>query len=232
MKLFDKITQQNIDFEISEQYKKIAVNCSGGADSSILLYTLVKYLEENNRTDTKIIVLTCANDLKGRWNARNATNVINFVIENTNTKLIDTHISYYRDLQKVEYFHEIEYDLFANKKIDLVVSGITANPPSNVIVTNAKDQAVNLSDEALTERDSREQQTWSYHDVVAGTWHIPFANTDKKMIAAIYNHFNVTDTLLPLTRSCETIEKAPKQYDSPCGNCWWCLERKWAFGKF
>jgi hypothetical protein len=81
MKLFDKNTNQSIDFSIPEKYKKIAVNCSGGADSSILLYTLIKYLEENNRTDTTITVLTCANDLKGRWNAKNAAKVINYIIE-------------------------------------------------------------------------------------------------------------------------------------------------------
>lgn len=230
MKLFDEETQQTVEFKIPDEYKKIAVNCSGGADSSILLYTLVKYLEENNKTDTKITVLTCANDLKGRWNARNAAKVIDFVIENTQTSLIDTHISYYRDFQKTEYFHEIEYDLFKNKKIDLVVSGITANPPEKTIVVDARNREINLSDEALEERNSRSQPTWYYDD--NGTWFTPFANIDKKMIASIYNHFNVTNTLLPLTRSCESIEKEPKNYSSPCGRCWWCLERKWAFGNF
>ena len=80
-----KLDNQEVDFFIPEKYKKIAVNCSGGADSSILLYLLVKYLEENNRHDTKITVLTCAHDFKGRWNARNSTAVINFTIEKTKT---------------------------------------------------------------------------------------------------------------------------------------------------
>lgn len=230
MKLFDEETKQTVEFEIPDEYKRIAVNCSGGADSSILLYTLVKYLQENNKTDTKITVLTCANDLKGRWNARNAAKVIDFVIENTKTNLIDTHISYYRDLQKEEYFHEIEHDLFRNKKIDLVVSGITSNPPTGVLVLDINNKAINLSDEALDVRNSREQETWYYDEI--GTWYTPFVNTDKKMISAIYNHFNITETLLPLTRSCESIEKDPKLYDRPCGKCWWCLERKWAFGIF
>lgn len=225
-----KTQDQEVNFSIPQNFTKIAVNCSGGADSSILLYTLIKFLEKNNRTDTKITVLTCANDLKNRWNARNAAKVIDFVIENTKTNLIDLHISYYRDFQKTKYFHEVEHDLFKNNKIDLVVSGITANPPVGVTVLNANNQLIDLSEEALPERNSKEQKTWYNNDV--GTWYTPFINVDKRMIAEIYRHFDLTDTLLPLTRSCEAIEKKLKTYEEPCGTCWWCLERKWAFGKF
>lgn len=230
MKLYDKGTAQMVDFNIPAHYKKIAVNCSGGADSSILLYTLIRYLEENSRTDTKVTVLTCANDLKGRWNARNAAAVINFVIENTNTNIIDSHIAYYRDLQKTEYFHEIELDLFANNKIDLVISGVTANPREKTTVLNVNNQLVDLKDEALPERNSTNQAQW--HTSINGHWYKPFVNIDKKMIAAIYKQFDVTESLLPLTRSCEAFADVTDNFTKPCGECWWCLERKWAFGIF
>ncbi len=47
-------------------------------------------------------------------------------------------------------------------------------------------------------------------------------------IAKLYNFFNVTDKLLPVTRSCEN----DKHIGSRCKNCWWCYERKWGFGYF
>lgn len=225
-----KADNQEVEFYIPEKYKKIAINCSGGADSSILLYMTIKFLIDNNRTDTKVCVLTCSNDLKGRWNSKNATKVIDFVIESTKTNFIDKHISYYRDLQKTEYFHEVEFDLFKNNKIDIILSGVTANPPVDSMVTNIQNEVINLSHEALQERNSKLQPVW--YEQQNGTWYNPFINVDKKMIAAIYDFYNVTDTLLPLTRSCESIEEDKEKYNEPCGTCWWCLERKWAFGKF
>jgi 7-cyano-7-deazaguanine synthase in queuosine biosynthesis len=57
----------------------------------------------------------------------------------------------------------------------------------------------------------------------------PFANLDKKGIAELYEHFNLMDTLFPITKSCEA-----KTYDwtTPhCGTCWWCHERQWGFGR-
>ena len=61
---------------------------------------------------------------------------------------------------------------------------------------------------------------------------------DKRMIAHLYKHFNVLEELLPHTRSCEWHEGfenngviVPNPKDGHCGECWWCRERKWAFGK-
>ena len=50
-------------FDIPDNYKKIGIGCSGGADSSILLYMLIDYLEKNN-LDKEIIVFTQANKKK------------------------------------------------------------------------------------------------------------------------------------------------------------------------
>jgi hypothetical protein len=62
------------------------------------------------------------------------------------------------------------------------------------------------------------------------------ANVDKKFISFLYTYFNVND-LFDLTRSCEAVPDLefgfnPDFEKLPCGTCWWCLERKWAFGRF
>ena len=53
-------------------------------------------------------------------------------------------------------------------------------------------------------------------------------NMDKKDLALIYKEHNLLSTLFPITRSCVT---ETMNFDAHCGECWWCKERIWAFGK-
>lgn len=233
MKLFDNQSMQEIDFYIPEDRKEIAVNCSGGADSGILLYMTAHFLKTNNRTDAKLHVLTCANDKKHRWNARKAADIINYTISNLNWNQFGIHYTYYRDKQKVEYFHEIEYDLIDNNKIDTIISGITANPKVDAaVVEDINGDMIDIKLTELAKRTlSEPAPVWN-----KGIWYNPFKNVDKRFVAAMYNQFGVDD-LIDLTRSCEGHPADPNVFDpkfenEPCGECWWCLERKWAFGDF
>ena len=233
MKLSDEFGQE-IDFDIAPDITKIAVNCSGGADSSILLHIVCDYLKQQGRTDAKVSVLTCGNALKGRWNPRKAADVINYIDMALDFNQFDIHYSYYRDRQQVTYFHEIEKKLFTDSRTELVISGITANPTVEAIVENSNGEMVNLADEALPVRNAGgntiyEETAWG------GKFYTPFSNVDKRFIASMYNQYGVAD-LFDLTRSCEAIPDAGKPFDpafenTPCGTCWWCLERKWAFGR-
>lgn len=233
---------QMIKFGIPEQYKKIAINLSGGADSSILLYMIAKFLQDHNRTDTTVSVLSCANDLKHRWNPRKAADVINFVIDDLKFMQLDMHYSYYRDFQNEAYFHDVEKKLAQAGDVDLFVSGITANPYVGETATNARDEVIQLEDGMLDKRNARDNQIW-YTGNKAHYW-TPFINVDKRFVAAMYDQYGVRDNLFPITRSCEAIPDRDEnnnpvygKYDAdfekkPCGRCWWCLERKWAFGEF
>ena len=51
----------------------------------------------------------------------------------------------------------------------------------------------------------------------------------------LYNALLTAMPLFDLTRSCEVIPEGefdPEFEKNPCGRCWWCLERKWAFGRW
>jgi hypothetical protein len=223
---------QIIDFDIPEQYKKIAVNCSGGADSSILLLMVVQYLIDNKRDDVTVSVSTCSNDKKGRWNGRKASDVIDYVLRKTGFKNFDMHYTYYRDVQSETYFHEVESKLFTDQRVDLFISGVTSNPPVGAMVVDKDNKIVYLADEMLPERNGTDHVTWYKNGSHA--FYTPFSNIDKRFVASMYNSYDADD-LLDLTRSCESI---PNKNDdikvfetTPCGKCWWCLERKWAFGR-
>lgn len=235
MKLFDESSNQHIEFNIPEKHKKIAVNCSGGADSSILLLLTVDYLIKNNRDDVELNVLTCSNDYKHRWNGRKAADIINYVIDKTKFKNFNFHHNYYRDRQDVKYFHQVEYELFTSGKIDLIIGGITANPLSEeALVEDKHGKIVNLKKDALEARNGTERRVWKTYEMA--TWYDPFTNVDKRFVAFLYKKLNAED-MFDLTRSCESIPVEQTKYQKDfeevhCGKCWWCLERKWAFGRF
>ena len=219
----------SVEITIPEHYKKVAVNCSGGADSSLLLYILAKYIKDN-ALDVKLSVLTCGADSKYRWSGERAGSVVNYVIKNIGSGIIDMHYIYFRDEQDVKYFHEIEGDLLADGRAQLIASGITSNPPPGESVEDIEGISNDLRKYAMADRIGAEHKTWHISTEGKGDFWNPFANVNKKFIADQYDAYNLRSTLLPLTRSCETY--ALSGDPSPCGKCWWCLERKWAFGYF
>ena len=47
------------------------------------------------------------------------------------------------------------------------------------------------------------------------------------------NHkYDLIDDLLPITRSCEGWDYMTTNYSETCGECWWCMEREWAFNAY
>lgn len=234
MKLFDNY-DQSIEFDIDPKYKRLAVNCSGGADSSILLFMVAKFIKDKNFLDTKISVLTCSNDFKHRWNARKAADVINYTINKLEFNPFDMHYAYYRDKQDTKYFREVEFSLFKDNRTDLIISGITSNPlGDDIIIKDANGKQVNLHETGLGDRNTGGLAP-TFVTGLDGCWYLPFINVDKRFVASMYKQYDIMD-MLDLTRSCEAVPKHT-EYKSefetkPCGTCWWCLERKWAFGKF
>mgnify|MGYP001379484276 CR=1 FL=1 len=57
-------------------------------------------------------------------------------------------------------------------------------------------------------------------------------NLEQQIIKTIYDRFNLTDKLFPLTFSCEGEAEVTKTHTQHCEKCWWCQERFWAFGRY
>lgn len=221
---------QEINFEIPHHYTKVGVNCSGGADSSILLFMTAKYLRDHMPNAT-LSVVTCANDLKGRWNGRKAADVIDYTVRKLGFKNFDLHYTYYRDVQDEKYFHEVEAKLFMQRRTQILLSGITSNPPEGAVSISANREPYNLYTDRIPKRDGNKKI--EYHGNGMQSYYDPFTNVDKLFVASMYEQYDAMD-LFDKTRSCEAI---PEGYDAnfefePCCGCWWCHERNWAFGKF
>jgi hypothetical protein len=230
-----------IDFDIPEQYKKIMISGSGGADSSILLLLVISYLMENNRDDVEVNVLTCNTQDKAWLVGRKSSDAIDFVLKHTGFKNFNMNYVYYRDTQDVNYFKEVERQLWADKKLDIMITGITLNPQGTdeeLLVENRFGVKVDLRDPPAPPNRNGDHDLWRSIGDEGWSYYHPFAKVDKTMIAYLYNYFGVRDSLFPLTRSCERVpDDAGINYDrsfenEPCQCCWWCLERKWGFGEF
>lgn len=224
---------QTIDFVVPEPHNKICMNISGGADSAIMLYMLVNYCHKHI-PDAEIHVITCANVVKGWYNAKWSTTVLDKILELTGTEIIKSHYTYYTDDQRREELDEVEILMNKLFNVTLTVHGTTQNPSADV---------THLQEGRVSKRDIGHDRpifsnTWLENgkkvekDMVR--W-MPVMHTDKRMIAYLYEHFDMLDKLLPFTRSCE--QKSMDNKDTPswmvthCGECWWCKEREWAFGK-
>lgn len=55
----------------------------------------------------------------------------------------------------------------------------------------------------------------------------PLSKGTAKDTYAMYCELGIDETILPLTVSCSSVLNLD---DHPCGECWWCLEKKWGMG--
>ena len=58
-------------------------------------------------------------------------------------------------------------------------------------------------------------------------------HVDKRFTAQVYKDLFLLETLFPLTRSCLNKDTEKTDYhEKPCGECYWCEEKFWAFGQY
>ena len=124
-------------------------------------------------------------------------------------------ISYCHTQTPDELFRKTS-EYLKNGTVNWVYTGVTKNPPESV-TREFQDETTESQ-----ERDPNVERPIILEDKKYIT---PFTNIDKKGLADLYKQYNLTDTLFPLTRSCESLEFLTEH----CGACWWCEERKWGF---
>jgi len=215
--MLDTLTINNISIPYSK-HDTISVSCSGGADSSLLLYILMKYKQEGN-----IHVYTLASNLKGRLSAKSSANVIEKCIQLTGYYNIIHHVSYVDEQDSKVMFDNLALQKEITKS-SIMYSAVTANPPKSI--------ADSFCGETNNFLQLHRDPTIQRPIFILDTFCAPFTNINKKRIKALYDHLNLTESLFPLTRSCEGLSSETNNFTKDCEDCWWCLERKWAFGKF
>lgn len=208
---------------------KVILMLSGGLDSAILLYVLCKYY------DIEIVTATGKNKY-APWAANKAKLILDFINRKFPNKIIKSY-EYVFDVKDITYRKKAEetldqYDRYPTvdslchhlqqvdhlKKIKLetgindFMNGTTAAPPPGTI----------KSSEYLPSR-IRENNPEIIKTPSGGRMFLPWANKTKKDIADIYIKENMMDSLFILTHTCTSPQ------ETPCGQCFWCLEKEWGF---
>ena len=106
------------------------------------------------------------------------------------------------------------------------ISGMTSNPPN--------EEMKRLGFYHLSERKRNEDQIGS--EIGAKVWgkntYQPFLVANKLFVKGILEKHNILDEIFPLTGSCTGGVNITKLWTKPCEECFWCYEKKWAFGKY
>tara|TARA_R110000868_G_scaffold369815_1_gene633302 strand:+ start:21 stop:752 length:732 start_codon:yes stop_codon:yes gene_type:complete len=214
---------QTIEFTIPDPHTKICVNVSGGADSAILLYMLIKYCEEHI-PEAELHLITSANPVKSWKNAKWSTTVIDQLLHLTNTTLIKSHYTFYSDDQRRTELDDVEKMVQEQHGITFTIHGTNQNPPLAI---------EELLDGRHLPRDAGHGRHLLVNTDSNIMRYMPLMNVDKRMVAHLYKYFDMLEELFPYTRSCEWNTLAfpsANPGDGHCGECWWCKEREWAFG--
>jgi len=212
---------QIVTFCIPSPHTKICCNLSGGADSAILAYMVVDYCEKYI-PEAEINFITIANPIKGWYHGAWANKVVDKILHMTNTMMIKSHTIFYRDDQRREEISQIENDYFDKNIATYFLNAVNQNPPLEI-------------EDLLEGRfEARDPDKIKIEDEIyesGFTRRRPFFNCDKRMIKYLYESYQILDELFPYTRSCELPADKGSDGITHCGECWWCRERMWAFGR-
>jgi 7-cyano-7-deazaguanine synthase in queuosine biosynthesis len=198
----------DVEFELPKS--PVGILCSGGADSTLLLYLLMKH------SNFTIHVLTLTNQAKNFANLAVINSVLKWCINHTqNTNII--HHTWYAKEQTNKELEKLPLELLQSKMFSTLYIGDTCYPPDDInqrFADETNDIFQNIK--ARTPNETRPTKI--------GPIYVPYTNYNKKKIVETYKSENIME-LFHLTRSCETTSDIGTEH---CGNCWWCKEREWA----
>lgn len=240
---------QNIP--LNPNWRKIAVNVSGGADSACLTSILANIIKENNLKITIDIIThtrvwevrpwagTVSSNvykmLKNKWGEIIGERIENFIpseLEHGNVgnlKILDDRSP---DQVIVAKFNDY---LGVKNSYDAIYNATTKNPSVNSIIQDR-----------MKNRDTDNIKTESLAMATKyGYWMMhPLIFTEKDWIIKQYYNMDLLD-LLEVTRSCEGNQGNSSYLDGldvfwyeegkqvpECGECFWCKERTWAIQQY
>jgi len=241
--------------------KGIVVKLSGGADSSIVYYRLCKELAERGLDYPLYVVTLDpeGKDWYSHYAKKViAFTKEKTGIEPKEHRIRKLSQPWNVDDYQIEQdivFASVLEDGLAN----VYYGGLTENPDAELMAKegyNVEGMTFKSFDDCLTQAKDRDNDRdnndskWSIGYGPGGPGALenlthfgilPFVHKDKRHgTAAMYKEMNILDELLPLTYSCENEKTEEKtklnvvnghQEYSHCGQCWFCLERAYAFGR-
>lgn len=229
--------------------KKIGVRLSGGPDSAIVYFAVCNFYKNDN--SVKIFPYTMSSPLRPHAITR-AKKIIDFVtsttgkspemhyhlhhLEHNSNNDNDTNLYEYTNGQEL-----LEKNLIKDQLIDIRYTGLSMNCPihslekyMNSLPPIRAMKYIDVLDTRARDRDNIFEKRVSYlkfSDSHSYYSFLPLVNSDKREVKILYDYYNLTSTLYPMTWSCESDQQAATSDPKHCGACYFCLEREFAFGR-
>ena len=231
---------QETNLYIPPRHKIVTISVSGGADSALLLWHLLKYQKESNNS-FKVIIYTSAGRNRTYFNFYHALKVQQWIFNYTQ---FDHNYSWctfkHKDTTTSNMYNHMK--IISKKfKSTLFVSGRSSWPQSDGLKPYyTEGMTIGWNGFPITEEEkvsyARDKDGPSMENIVsvdpgANKWfsndtyyYTPLIAVDKKWIWGSYKYYGI-EGLWNTTRSCEGLQAI---LEKPCGECWWCKEREWA----
>jgi 7-cyano-7-deazaguanine synthase in queuosine biosynthesis len=190
-------------YDLTEHYQHL----SGGADSALTLYIMAHCINERNRYDDTIHCVNVRNNDKGY---EDDISIVHNIIKCVQGKFPKVKIQLHTSDASIT---------LGNKGPALrAVEKQAGSTDDSIIINSIQQGPPHLSSVG---RDANE---------ITHNMSRPYTYVTKKFLAHQYKVFNLMEDLYPLTISCT----CPKKFNrpGPCGKCYWCKEKHWAFGSY
>lgn len=222
-------TELNQSFELFLPDGNIAVAVSGGLDSTALIFLICKYITDL-KLESKISVKPIHSVCKEQSNSLSITQDIIEDLYKTypNIDIADLEVFGYslKDYKdKREAHDEFHTKLHAeDPELKLIVAALTSLPSRDIINKwnlSSVDEKRILSKRSVNQ--IRDNGILNYK---------PMINVDKKIVASLHIFLKLNKNYVKTTWTCTRYAEHTKAFTKPCGYCYHCKEKEWAFGHF
>jgi hypothetical protein len=202
----------------------VGVLVSGGADSALLLYVIMKHVTQ------PIHVYSSINTGIVKEQGPAFDNVVETCSRLTNNNNFVVHKNVL-DVDDSSVFFKMCNDALESKEVDILYSGVTVFPDH--AIWSGWPLTSNFEENYNVRSPGVKHSLFGIKDfggdpncTLDHRLYKPWINYNKQHIASMFRELDIESELYPITRSCESSTIVVKN----CGECWWCRERIWGFG--
>ena len=215
---------------VPEKVKNILVSHSSGMDSTLLIFKLLEELQRINKIhDVNIYVNTGFEPIADPHAPNRSDKICKILFDKFNCKYKRLSFEYKDGETKIPTFRKNVRAFKSKYNIDTYYRGTTLGPP------------VDIQLKYNYHKPERDENKLTHIKIVDNIHTIvPWFNKNKKFIVDEWKKSDfLMNEVYHLTFSCvcgkdETESWTKHCYDlheKPQKWCWWCVEKKWAFGE-
>lgn len=204
--------------------RNVGIKMSGGADTGLLFYYTAKHISENNLKQT-LHPFTIV-EASAPFQLLFSRAIIDYTLHRFPQLDVSDHLVHHFSgdgPDKIPAMQKFVIEHFNARTIDVILSGITAAPKCD----DFAEQTKNYNPPSDARGTTVEPVRWIGTNGDNRNYFFPMINHDKRDVASEYERLGILD-LYERTRSCVL---PATDFSKHCGECWWCAERLWAFGK-